>query len=103
MRVYHFSEHPYPNAWDDPHGYLRVNLPNRALDPKIAADLFHRYHDEYLLADELGLDLMLNEHHQTATCMNATSIVSLSIMARQSKRARILIRSASPRNMRRST
>ncbi|MFL4999856.1 MAG: LLM class flavin-dependent oxidoreductase, partial [Xanthobacteraceae bacterium] len=91
MRVYHFSEHPYPNAWDDPHGYLRVNLPNRALDPKIAADLFHRYHDEYLLADELGLDLMLNEHHQTATCMNATSIVSLSIMARQSKRARILI------------
>src|SRR5262249_20700666 len=50
MRVYHFSEHPYPGAWDDPHGYLRVNLPNRAIDPKIAADLFHRYHDEYLLA-----------------------------------------------------
>lgn len=91
MRVYHFSEHPYPNAWDDPHGYLRVSLPNRALDPKIAADLFHRYHDEYLLADELGLDLMFNEHHQTATCMNATSIVSLSILARLSKRARLLI------------
>ncbi len=34
MRVYHFSEHPYPPAWDDPHGYLRVNLPNRAIDPK---------------------------------------------------------------------
>ena len=34
---------------------------------------------------------MLNEHHQTATCMNSTSIVSLSIMARQTKRARILI------------
>src|SRR5262249_26037664 len=45
----------------------------------------------YLLADELGLDLMLNEHHQTATCMNATSIVSLSVLARQSKRARLLI------------
>jgi alkanesulfonate monooxygenase SsuD/methylene tetrahydromethanopterin reductase-like flavin-dependent oxidoreductase (luciferase family) len=91
MRVYHFSEHPYPNAWDDPHGYLRVNLPNRALDPKIAADLFHRYWDEYLLADELGLDLMLNEHHQTATCMNATSIVSLAVLARQTRQARLLI------------
>ena len=34
---------------------------------------------------------MLNEHHQTATCMNSTSIVSLSVMARQTKRARILI------------
>ncbi len=31
MRIYHFSEHPYPDAWDDPHGYLRVDLPNRAL------------------------------------------------------------------------
>ena len=38
---------PIPTAWDDPHGYLRVDLPNRALDPKIAADLFHRYYDEY--------------------------------------------------------
>ena len=54
MRVYHFSEHPYPNAWNDPHGYLRVNLPNRALDPKIAADLFHRYYDEWMIADDLG-------------------------------------------------
>ena len=91
MRVYHFTEHPYPPAWDDPHGYLRVNLPNRALDPKIAADLFHRYYDEFLLADELGLDLMLNEHHQTATCMSSTSVVGLSVLARQTKRARILV------------
>ena len=71
------GEHPYPDAWSDPHGYLRVDLPNRALDPKKASDLFHRYWDEYLIADELGLDLMLNEHHQTATCMNSTSVVSL--------------------------
>jgi alkanesulfonate monooxygenase SsuD/methylene tetrahydromethanopterin reductase-like flavin-dependent oxidoreductase (luciferase family) len=91
MRLYHFTEHPYPAAWDDPHGSLRVNLPNRALDPKIAADLFHRYYDEFLMADELGLDLMLNEHHQTATCLSATSVVGLSVLARQSKRARILV------------
>ena len=91
MRVYHFTEHPYPQAWDDPHGYLRVDLPNRALDPRIAADLFHRYYDEFLLADELGLDIMFNEHHQTATCMSATAVVGLSVMARQSKRARLLV------------
>jgi alkanesulfonate monooxygenase SsuD/methylene tetrahydromethanopterin reductase-like flavin-dependent oxidoreductase (luciferase family) len=91
MRIYHFSEHPYPQAWNDPHVYLRVNLPNRVIDPNSAADLFHRYYDEYLLADDLGLDLMLNEHHQTATCMNAASIVSLSVLARNTKRARLLI------------
>src|SRR5262249_55493978 len=67
MRVYYFTEQPYPDAWNDHQGTLRVTLPNRRLDPVIAADLFHRYYDEWMLADELGLDVMVNEHHQTAT------------------------------------
>jgi alkanesulfonate monooxygenase SsuD/methylene tetrahydromethanopterin reductase-like flavin-dependent oxidoreductase (luciferase family) len=91
MRVYQFTEQPYPPVWDDHDGSLRVNLPNRKVDPKIAADLFHRYYDEWLLADELGLDIMINEHHQTATCMCAAAIVPLSILARQTKRARLLV------------
>jgi alkanesulfonate monooxygenase SsuD/methylene tetrahydromethanopterin reductase-like flavin-dependent oxidoreductase (luciferase family) len=91
MRVYHFTEQCYPPAWDHPHGYLRVDLPNGAMDPMIAADLYHRYYDEWLLADELGLDVMLNEHHQTATCMSSTSIVGLSVLARETKKARILV------------
>jgi alkanesulfonate monooxygenase SsuD/methylene tetrahydromethanopterin reductase-like flavin-dependent oxidoreductase (luciferase family) len=91
MRVYHFTEQPYPNAWLEHEGSLRVNLPNRKLDPRIAADLYHRYYDEWLLADELGLDIMLNEHHQTSTCMSSTVIVGLSVLARQTKRARLLV------------
>jgi alkanesulfonate monooxygenase SsuD/methylene tetrahydromethanopterin reductase-like flavin-dependent oxidoreductase (luciferase family) len=83
MRVYQFSEQPYPDAWKDHGGSLRVNLPNRRCDPAVAADLFHRYYDEWLLAEELGLDIMLNEHHQTATCMSSTVIVGLSVLARQ--------------------
>ena len=75
MRVYQFTEQPYPDAWKDHQGSLRVNLPNRKCDPSVAADLFHRYYDEWLLADELGFDIMLNEHHQTATCMSSTVIV----------------------------
>jgi len=91
MRVYQFTEQPYPDAWNDHEGSLRVNLPNRKCEPTIAADLFHRYYDEWLLADELGLDIMLNEHHQTATCMSATVIVGLSVLARETKRARLLV------------
>jgi alkanesulfonate monooxygenase SsuD/methylene tetrahydromethanopterin reductase-like flavin-dependent oxidoreductase (luciferase family) len=91
MRVYHFTEQPYPNAWEKHEGSLRVNLPNRLLDPKIAADLFHRYYDEWMLCDELGFDVMLNEHHATATCMSSTCIVGLSVLARQTKRARLLV------------
>src|SRR6266550_7661089 len=91
MRVYQFTEQPYYPVWNDHNGSLRVNLPNRKLDPKIAADLLHRYYDEWLLADELGYDIMLNEHHQTATCMSSTVIVGLSVLARQTKRARLLV------------
>src|SRR5919198_5516295 len=91
MRVYHFTEQPYPPVWNDHEGSLRVNLPNRKLDPKIAADLFHRYYDEWLLSDELGLDIMINEHHQTATCMCSAAVVPLSILARETKRARLLV------------
>lgn len=91
MRVYHFTEQPYPDAWDDHQGSLRVTLSNRKCDPKIASDLFHRYYDEWLIAEDLGYDLMLNEHHQTATCMSSTVIVPLSILARQTKKARLLV------------
>jgi alkanesulfonate monooxygenase SsuD/methylene tetrahydromethanopterin reductase-like flavin-dependent oxidoreductase (luciferase family) len=91
MRVYHFTEQPYPPAWNDHGGSLRVNLPNRKCDPKLAADLYHRFYDEWLLADELGFDIMLNEHHQTATCMSSTVVVGLSILARETRRARLLV------------
>ena len=91
MKVYQFTEQPYPEAWQDHGGSLRVNLPNRRCDPAVAADLFHRYYDEWLLADELGLDIMLNEHHQTATCMSSAVIVPLAVLARQTRRARLLV------------
>ncbi len=91
MRVYHFTEQPYPDAWGDHDGTLRVALPSARIDPHVAADLYHRYYDEWQLADELGLDIMVNEHHQTATCLSAASIVPLSILARITKRARLLI------------
>ncbi|MBV8577048.1 MAG: LLM class flavin-dependent oxidoreductase, partial [Acetobacteraceae bacterium] len=91
MRVYHFTEQPYPDAWTGHSGTLRVTYPNRRLNPVVAADLFHRYYDEWMLADELGLDVMVNEHHQTATCMSSTAIVGLSVLARITKQARILV------------
>jgi alkanesulfonate monooxygenase SsuD/methylene tetrahydromethanopterin reductase-like flavin-dependent oxidoreductase (luciferase family) len=91
VKVYHFTEQPYFPAWNDHSGSLRVNLPNSKCDPRIAADLFHRYYDEWQIADELGLDIMLNEHHQTATCMSSTVVVGLSVLARITQNARLLV------------
>jgi alkanesulfonate monooxygenase SsuD/methylene tetrahydromethanopterin reductase-like flavin-dependent oxidoreductase (luciferase family) len=91
MRVYQFSEQAYFPTWNDHSGSLRVILPNRKCDPRVAADLFHRYYDEYQLCDELGLDIMLNEHHQTATCMSSSVVVGLAVLARATKKARLLV------------
>ena len=51
MRVYQFTEQPYFPAWPEHTGSLRVNLPNGKQDPAIAADLLHRYYDEWLLGE----------------------------------------------------
>jgi alkanesulfonate monooxygenase SsuD/methylene tetrahydromethanopterin reductase-like flavin-dependent oxidoreductase (luciferase family) len=91
MQVYYFTEQPYYPAWNQHSGSLRVNLPNEICDPKIAGDLFHRYYDEWKTADDLGYNIMVNEHHQTATCMSSTVIVGLSVLARETRKARLLV------------
>ena len=90
MRVFHFSEQPYPDAWQENTDSLRVTLPNRLCDPRVAADLYHRYEDEWMLADELGFDIMVNEHHSTATCLSASCNLTLAILGRITKRAKLL-------------
>ena len=92
MEFYHFTEFPWPHLPpDDEYTSMRVNLPSRVYDPKIGADLYNMYLDQYLVADELGLNIMVNEHHQTATCLNSAAPLSCSILARQTKNARICI------------
>ncbi len=91
MRIYHFSEQPYPEAWSLDRPTLRVTLPNQLCRPEEAHKLYNRYLDEWAIADEVGLDLMVNEHHQTATCITSSATVVLGILARTTKQARILI------------
>jgi len=91
MKVFHFTEQAYPEAWENHPGSLRVILPNSKCDPKIAAERFHRYYDEWQLADALGFDIMVNEHHSTATCLSSTVVVTLSVLARITERARLLV------------
>ena len=89
MQVYHFSEMAYPQAWEG-RSSLRVNIPSAEYDPVLGADLLNRHLDEWVLCDELGLNIMVNEHHATATCISPDCTLSLAILARQTKNARLL-------------
>jgi alkanesulfonate monooxygenase SsuD/methylene tetrahydromethanopterin reductase-like flavin-dependent oxidoreductase (luciferase family) len=92
MRVYHFSEQAYPHAElaTDDVDSLRVTYPNRHCDPVVAGRTINERLDEWVLCDELGLDIMVNEHHSSATCLSASATIPLAMLARQTKRARLL-------------
>jgi alkanesulfonate monooxygenase SsuD/methylene tetrahydromethanopterin reductase-like flavin-dependent oxidoreductase (luciferase family) len=92
MEAWHFTEYPYPYIPPlDELKNTRVTIPNRLFDPKRGADLYHRYLDEHLIADELGLNIMLNEHHQSAGCINSAAPLQAAILARETRKARICI------------
>ena len=92
MRTWFFTEDAYPNLPDaESYESIRVNLPNKHFDPDTGADLYHMYLDMWCAADEMGLDIMNNEHHQTATCMLPAAPIILGILARETKQARLLI------------
>src|SRR3989344_8473234 len=89
MKIWQFTEQAYHPAFGVP-GAMRVTLPQHHCDPLEAGRLLNRYLDEYLLADELGLNIMVNEHHAAATCMSTSCMTTLAILARQTSKARLL-------------
>jgi alkanesulfonate monooxygenase SsuD/methylene tetrahydromethanopterin reductase-like flavin-dependent oxidoreductase (luciferase family) len=92
MDAWHFTEMPYPDIPPiEVVGQNAVTIPNQYCDPKVAADLYHRYLDEHLLADELGINIMLNEHHQLPSCIDVAVPLPAAILARQTKKARIVV------------
>ncbi len=92
MKTWWFTEDCYPHLPDqDSYRSIRVDLPNIHCDPQTASELYNRYLDLWCACDEIGLEIMLNEHHQTATCMVPAAPIMLGILARQTERARLLI------------
>ena len=90
MQVWHFSEMGYHPAWRHLGNSYRVEVPNALYNPKLGADLYHRYLDEWALCDELGINIMVNEHHATATCLDAVCTIPMAILARETRKARLL-------------
>ena len=95
FEVFYFTELPYaafPESEADKFPSMRLTFPNTYFDPHTAHDLFKRYLDEYQYAEEVGFDgLMINEHHNTPSCMNVEVNITGGILARVTSRAKILM------------
>ncbi|HVN88627.1 MAG TPA: LLM class flavin-dependent oxidoreductase [Candidatus Binataceae bacterium] len=94
MHIMHFTERPYKNVPEEEVIKNRsfFGVPNTFYDPKVGADLYNEYIDEACYAEEVGFDaIMLNEHHGTPFCMGAVMNVEAAILARVTKKARIVL------------
>ncbi len=97
MFVGYFTERPYQ---DQKSGYFGatgrsltdLSMSNASYDPRLGADLYNRYLDEKIYAEEMGFDgLMLNEHHSTPFCMGGVMNLEAAILARITQRAKIVL------------
>src|SRR5439155_1108898 len=82
---------PQPRT-PNPRPPLTLEFPNRFSDREKAHANYQRYLTEYEFADQVGFDgLMVNEHHSTPSCVNVGVNMSAAILARTTRRAKILL------------
>ena len=89
MQSWYFSEQSYAPAWDEPVS-PKVTAPSSLVDPETAHRLLSEYIAECKLADELGMNIMTNEHHAAYTCMSVSSLMTLAVLATHTRKARLL-------------
>ena len=93
--VYFFTEMPYAEFDEreaEKYPSMRLTFPNAYFDPHKANVLFRNYYDQYQWAEEVGFDgLMINEHHNTPSCMDVAVNLSAAVLARITHRAKILL------------
>jgi alkanesulfonate monooxygenase SsuD/methylene tetrahydromethanopterin reductase-like flavin-dependent oxidoreductase (luciferase family) len=94
MNLMYFTERPYRDIAEDEVIKNRAffGVPNKFFDREAGSRLYNEYLDEMVHAENMGFDsIMLNEHHGTPFCMGAVMNVEASILARITKRARIVL------------
>ena len=94
MKVGYFTERPV--RWIPEEVILRNGghfaVSNSYFDRERAAEDYNYYIDENLYAEELGFDIVaLNEHHGNPFCMGSVMNVEAGILARLTKKAKILL------------
>ena len=89
MKSWFFSEQSYYPAWDNL-GTSKITAPSSAVDTDHAHRILKDYIAECVLADDLGLNIMVNEHHASYTCMSVSCMLTLGILANATRKARLL-------------
>src|SRR5437588_646940 len=95
MHVMYFTEQPmsaYPADIGLEAGHTALMFSNKHFDPVAGSELYNRYLEHYIYAEEQGVEgFMLNEHHNAPFCMQAKCNIFASILAAVTKKAKIVL------------
>ena len=97
MFLMRFTERAYVNYKEEDvrsslNSAVRLTFSNSHFDPEVGAQIYNEHLDEYEYCEEIGFDgLMLNEHHNTPTCLGSTMNLEAAILARTTKKPKIVL------------
>ena len=95
MHVMYFTEQPmsaYPADIGLKTGHTALMFSNKHYDPAAASRLYNEYLEQYIYAEEQGVEgIMLNEHHNAPFCMQSKCNVFASILAAATKKVKIVL------------
>ncbi|MBV10955.1 LLM class flavin-dependent oxidoreductase [Rubinisphaera sp.] len=95
MRFFTFHLMPFnklPEDFEEKYETAWTTVPNSLYDPVYGHELYNRFLDELIYAEEIGFDgVCVNEHHQSAYGHMPSPNLMGSILARQTKRVKIAV------------
>jgi alkanesulfonate monooxygenase SsuD/methylene tetrahydromethanopterin reductase-like flavin-dependent oxidoreductase (luciferase family) len=95
MQLMYFTEQPmsaYPDREGLAFGSTALMFSNKYFDPVAGSRLYNEYLEDYIYAEEMGIDgIMLNEHHNAPFCMQAKCNIFAAILAAATKKAKIIL------------
>ena len=95
VEVFFHSQQPYIHVKEEDlekYDSGRLGFPNSYFDPEKAHTLYNQYHEQYILADETGMDgIMTNQHHAAYWNMKPSANIDAAVISRLTKKVRIAI------------
>src|SRR5246127_3649212 len=95
MHLMYFTEQPmsaYSEEEGRKFGATALMFSNKHFDPVAGSRLYNNYIEQYMLAEEVGIDgIMLNEHHNAPFCMQAKANIFAAILAGMTKKVKIIL------------
>ena len=88
MFIMRFTERPYvayteAEVKNSFRSSVRLTFSNSNFRPEVGARVYDEAFEQNQFAEEAGFDgIMLNEHHNTPTCMGATMNLEAAVLAR---------------------